>query len=757
MRIEILGGGPAGLYFAVLAKKAFPDAAIRVRERNRPDDTFGWGVVFSDETLSNFAEADPESFAEIRKSFATWTDIETFVGGVCVRSTGHGFCGLSRKRLLQIFHERCRQLGVELEFQREVRDLDELAGADLVVAADGIQSVVRERHADRFRPSIEWRSNRFCWLGTTKPLAAFTFVFRESEHGLFQVHAYPFEKDLSTFIVECHADTWKRAGLDRASEAETVAYCEKLFADHLEGHRLLVNRSIWRAFPTIRCERWSHGNRVLLGDAAHTAHFSIGSGTKLAMEDSIALVEAFRGAGTEDVSRALEIYESARRLDVLKTQRAAQTSLEWFENSRRYLRQHPLQFTFNLMTRSKRITYDNLAKRDPELVAKVRDWWWDDQGLPRASDGSAPPPLFAPFRLRELRLENRIVVSPMCQYSALAGAPTEWHLVHLGSRAVGGAGLVIAEMTNVSAEGRISLGCTGIYDDGHVAAWKRIVDFVHANSRSKIGLQLGHAGRKGSCNLPWEGDDPLRDGSAWRTLAPTAAPFDEGWPAPKEMDRADMSRVVGEYVSATGRALRAGFDLLEVHMAHGYLLSSFISPKSNARRDAYGGSLENRMRFPLEVFDAVRAAWPADRPITVRISATDWLDDCGGLTAADSVEVARMLQAHGCDAVDVSSAGNTPESKPEYGRMYQVPFAERIRHEVGIPVMAVGGIQGADHCNTILAAGRADLCVLARPHLVDPYIALGASVAYGYADMPWPRQYLPAKPKGPRSADPAGA
>lgn len=751
MRIEILGGGPAGLYFAVLAKKAFPDAAIRVLERNRPDDTFGWGVVFSDETLSNFAEADPESFAEIQRSFATWSDIETHFRDTSVLSTGHGFCGLSRKRLLQIFHARCQELGVEIEFEREVRDLSDLAGADLVVAADGIQSIVREKYADHFRPSIDWRSNRFCWLGTTKPLSAFTFIFRESEHGLFQVHAYPFEEHLSTFIVECHEDTWKRAGLDGASEAETVSYCERLFADHLAGHRLLVNRSTWRAFPTIRCERWRHGNMVLVGDAAHTAHFSIGSGTKLAMEDSIALVDSFRLVGAGDVPRALQTYEESRRLEVLKTQRAAQTSLEWFENSRRYLRQHPLQFTFNLMTRSKRITYDNLAKRDPELVRSVTKWWWDEQLLPRAPDGSAPPPMFAPFRLRGLELENRVVVSPMCQYSAVDGAPTEWHLVHLGSRAVGGAGLVIAEMTNVSAEGRISYGCTGIYDEAHVAPWKRVVDFVHAHSRSKIGLQLGHAGRKGSCNLPWEGDDPLRDGRAWRTIGPTAAPFDEGWPAPKEMDRADMDRVVAEYVAATKRALRAGFDLLELHMAHGYLLSSFISPKSNLRRDGHGGSLENRMRFPLEVFDSVRAAWPKEKPITARISATDWLDDHGGLTAADSVVVSRLLKEHGCDAIDVSSAGNTPESQPEYGRMYQVPFAERIRHEVGIPVMAVGGIQGPDHCNTILAAGRADLCVMARPHLMNPYITLGAAATYGYADMPWPKPYLAVRP-APRTS-----
>jgi anthraniloyl-CoA monooxygenase len=753
MRIEILGGGPAGLYFAILMKKAFPEVVIRLRERNRADDTFGWGVVFSDETLSNFETADPGSFAEIRKSFAYWTDIETFAGDACIRSTGHGFCGLSRKRLLQIFHARCRELGVELEFEREVRGLDDAAGADLVLAADGINSLVRDRNAEWFRPSIDWRKCRFCWLGTTKPLTAFTFVFRENEHGLFQVHAYPFEANLSTFIVECHEDTWRRAGLDRATEAETVAYCEKLFADHLDGHRLLVNRSIWRRFPTIRCERWVHGNVVLVGDAAHTAHFSIGSGTKLAMEDSIALVDAFRRTGTKDVPRALAAYEEARRLDVSKTQRAAQTSLEWFENSRRYAQQHPLQFTFNLMTRSKRITYENLGKRDPELVRRVSDWWWQDQGLPLAKGAAAPPPMFAPFRLRGLHIGNRVVVSPMCQYSAVEGAPTEWHLVHLGSRAIGGAGLVIAEMTNVSPEGRITHACTGMYAEPHVAAWKRIVDFVHAHSSARIGLQLGHSGRKGSCNLPWEGDDPLCDGRAWTTIGPSADPFDEGWPAPRAMDRAEMDGVVAQYVQAAEKAERAGFDLLELHMAHGYLLSSFLSPKSNSRRDRYGGSLENRLRFPLEVFDAVRAMWPEAKPITVRISATDWLDDQGGLTAEDSVVIARALKVHGADAIDVSSAGNTPESKPEYGRMYQVPFAEKIRHEAGIPVMAVGGIQGADHCNTILAAGRADLCVLARPHLSDPYLTLRAAQRYGHAELPWPDPYLAVRP-APRSSEP---
>ncbi len=747
MRIACLGGGPAGLYFAILMKKQLPSAEITVYERNQADDTFGWGVVFSDETLGKFEEADPESFALIRQSFAYWSDIETYFGDTCVRSTGHGFCGLARKRLLQIFHARCRELGVALKFQTELTDDAQLAGFDLILAADGINSIVRKKHAQHFQPSFDWRTARFCWLGTTKPLRAFTFIFRENEHGLFQIHAYPFEDQLSTFIVETHEDTWKRAGLDQASEAQTIAYCEKLFADHLDGHRLLANRSIWRAFPTIRCERWHHENIVLVGDAVHTAHFSIGSGTKLAMEDSIALAAEFAARGTRDVPAVLAAYEAARKLDVLKTQRAAQTSLEWFENSRRYLKQHPLAFTFNLMTRSKRITYDNLRKRDPELVRRVTEQYGAEHGVRRSADGTMPPPMFAPLKLRELTLENRIVVSPMCQYSAHDGVPNDWHLVHLGSRAVGGAGLVIAEMTNVSAQGRISLGCTGIWNEEQSHAWKRVVDFVHASSRSKIGLQLGHAGRKASCNLPWEGDDPLRDSRAWTAIGPSAEPFDRGWPAPREMDRADMQRVLEEYVRATSLADAAGFDLVELHMAHGYLLSSFLSPLSNRRTDAYGGTLERRMRFPLEVFDAVRARWPARKPLFVRISATDWLDDQGGQTASESVELARQLKRHGCDLLDVSTAGNSPRSKPDYGRMYQVPFAERIRYEAEIPVMAVGAIQGADHANTVLAAGRADLCALARPHLFDPYLTLHAAAAYGHHELSWPKPYLAVQPK----------
>ncbi|MEE8467602.1 MAG: FAD-dependent monooxygenase, partial [Planctomycetota bacterium] len=579
-------------------------------------------------------------------------------------------------------------------------------------------------------------------------LSAFTFIFRTNQHGLFQVHAYPFQRGdetLSTWIVECHEDTWKRAGLEGATEEQTAAYCQELFADHLQGHPLLTNRSTWRTFPTVRCERWSYRNIVLMGDAVHTAHFSIGSGTKLAMESALSLVEAFRTHGTHDVPAALQAYGEDRRIDVIKLQKAAQTSLEWFENSARYVGQHPLQFSFNLLTRSKRITYDNLALRDPKLVERVTQWWAEDQGAPKTSTGRAPRPMFVPFRMRELQLANRVVVSPMCQYSARDGTVGDWHLMHLGARAVGGAGLLMAEMTNVSVEGRITHGCAGIYDDAHIAAWKRVVDFVHDHSGAAIGLQLGHAGRKASCHLPWEGDDPLTDGTAWEAIGPSADAFDEGWPVPRMADREEMERLIACYVEAAGRALTAGFDLIELHMAHGYLLSSFLSPAANHRTDEYGGELNGRMRFPLEVFEAVRAAWPAEKPLAVRISATDWLDE-GGVTAAESVELARALQARGCDLIDVSTAGNTPRSEPLYGRMYQVPFAERIRCEVGIPVMAVGAIQGWDHVNTILAAGRADLCALARPHLLDPHLTLRAAVAYEHVDQEWPRQYLAVKP-----------
>ena len=749
MRIVGIGGGPASLYFAILMKRRFPAIEIEIIERNRADDTFGFGVVFSDETLGNFADADPQTYEAITNEFRYWQNIETFYGGEKTVSTGHGFAAMSRKRLLLILQERCRELDVRLEFEREVSDLGEVGDADLILGADGVNSFVRSRLQDRFRPSIDWRRCRFTWLGTDKPLDAFTFIFEPTDHGLFQVHAYPFDDRMGTWIVECHDEVWRRAGLESASEEETVRFCEEVFAGYLDGAKLYPNRSIWRQFPTVRCETWIADNVLLIGDAAHTAHFSIGSGTKLAMEDAMILADVFSERGTGDVAAALTEYEERRWVDVLKFQKAAHTSLEWFENSARYVDQPPPQFTFNLMTRSKRITYDNLKERDPELVAAVDRWFASANGLGAADP---PPPIFTPLRLRELELVNRIVVSPMCQYSAVDGRPGDWHLVHLGSRAIGGAGLIITEMTDVSADGRITYGCTGMYDDAHVDAWRRIVDFVHAGSDAKIGIQLAHAGRKGSVHHPWEGEDvPLTaDEGAWQTIAPSAVPFYPDWPAPRAMERADMERVRDDFVAAVERAERAGFDLVELHMAHGYLLSSFISPLANQRDDEYGGTLENRMRFPLEVLSAVRQVWPSDKPLAVRISASDWMADGSGVTPVESVEVARMLAVAGCDLIDVSSGGNVPDSDIEYGRMYQVPFADRIRHAVDVPVAAVGALLGADHANTVLAAGRADLAVMARPHLRDAYLTLHAAERYGHWQQRWPGQYLPGKPRPPR-------
>jgi anthraniloyl-CoA monooxygenase len=758
LKIVSVGGGPAGLYFSILMKRLDPRHEITVFERNRPDDTFGWGVVFSDETLSNFAEADPESHAAILERFAYWTDIEILLPGERLRSTGHGFCGISRRVFLNILQERCRALGVRLVYEREVADLAALADADLVLAADGANSRVRESLAESFRPSVQMGRCRFSWLGADVRLGAFTFIFKENEHGLFQVHAYPFDADTSTFIVECREETWQRAGLDRADEAGTLAYVEELFRPELAGHRLLSNRSIWRAFPTIRNERWHHGNVVLIGDAAHTAHFSIGSGTKLAMEDAMELAACFREHG--EVACALRAYEDRRAPVVGRLQSAARVSREWFETSALRLRLPPLQFAFSLLTRSKRITYDNLAQRDPELVRRVGALFAERNPhreatvpLPEAAAElldalppapAAAPPLFQPFRLRELTLPNRVVVSPMCQYSCDDGTPTDWHLVHLGSRAVGGAGLVFAEATHVAPEARISPGCAGMYKPEHVPAWRRVVEFVHRHTRARIGLQLAHAGRKGSCSLPWEGDLPLEQGG-WEVLAPSPLAYAPGWPVPRAMERADMERVCGQFARAAQMAEAAGFDMLELHMAHGYLLGTFISPLTNRRDDAYGGPIENRMRFPLEVLRAVRAVWPAHKPVSVRISGTDWRE--GGIESADRVALSRMLAAHGCDVIAVSGGQTVSDQQPVYGRMYQVPFSEEIRLEAEVATMTVGNVQDADQCNTILAAGRADLCVMARAHLADPYLTLRAAAAYGYDAQYWPPQYWPARPR----------
>ena len=749
MRIVSIGGGPAGLYFALLMKKADPGHDVTVVERNRADDTFGFGVVFSDATLDTFIEADRPTGEAITRAFAHWDDIDIHYQGQVLTSTGHGFSGMSRQALLDILQRRCAELGVALRFQTDVTDLTPYRDADLVLAADGVNSLVRSEYAEHFQPHVDWRPNRFVWLGTTFPFRAFTFIFKESPHGLWRVHAYRYDARHSTFIVETTETTWRRAGLDQASEDDTVVFAERLFARELEGHRLLKNRSLWRSFPTVKNAHWHWNNVVLIGDAAHTAHFSIGSGTKLAMEDAIALAGALHRH--RDVAGALDAYEEERRPQVESIQRAAQVSLEWFEQTERYHgRLEPLQFAFSLLTRSLRVTHDNLKVRDAKFVETVDRWFAAkaaDQSKVSVAAQPVPPPMFIPLRLRELVLANRVVVSPMCQYSADDGTPNDWHLVNLGSRAVGGAGLVIAEMTDVSREGRISPGCTGMYKPEHVTAWKRVVDFVHAHSPARIALQLAHAGRKGSTRRLWEGiDEPLAEGN-WPLISASAIPYFPHSQIPKAMDRADMERVQADFVKAASMAEAAGFDMLELHMAHGYLLASFVSPLTNTRTDAYGGTLDNRLCYPLAVFDAVRAVWPAARPISVKISATDWAD--GGVTPEESVEFARRLKAHGCDLVTVSTGQTVAHQHPAYGRLYQTPFSDRIRHEAGIATMTVGAVASYADVNSILAAGRADLCALARGHLYDPYWTRHAAWEQGF-EVAWPDQYVSVKGFTPR-------
>ena len=741
MRVACIGGGPAGLYLGILLARSKAGHEVDVFERNAPDDTFGFGVVFSDQTLDRLQSADPESYRAITESFAHWDDIDiTTQKGEVFTSKGHGFSGMSRKKLLEILTARALELGVRVHHHHEITDFDEVRrNYDLVMAADGVNSAVRQRYAAELQPEVSARPNRFVWLGSTFPFEAFTFWFKEDQHGLWRVHAYRYDDQHSTFILECTEATWRAAGMDRATEAETIAFAEKLFAEELRGHPLIGNRSIWRAFPVIRLGRWAFDNLVVLGDACHTAHYSIGSGTKLAMEDAISLYEHLVRA--PDVRSALTAYQAERKPVVDSTQRSAQVSLEWFEETERYWRTlEPLQFAFSLLTRSLRVTHSNLRLRDPVFVDKV-DRDYADRAFAAASrpaPTSAPPPMFTPLKLRELTLENRVVVSPMCQYSAEDGTIDDWHLVHLGSRAIGGAGLVITEMTDVSPTGRITPGCAGLYAAAHVPAWKRVVDFVHHNSWAKLGVQLAHAGRKGSTKRLWEGMDQPLDHDNWPLIAPSPLPYKAGSQVPREMTRADMDVVVHDFVRATTMADEAGFDLVEVHMAHGYLLATFLSPLTNRRLDEYGGSLEGRLRFPLEVLRAVRRAWPAHKPISVRLSAHDWAP--GGTTPDDAVHIAKAVAAAGADIVDVSSGQTVSDEKPVYGRLFQTPFADRVRLEAGVRTMTVGNISSYADVNSILAAGRADLCVLARAHLYDPYWTRHAAQAQNVR-LPWPPQY----------------
>jgi anthraniloyl-CoA monooxygenase len=739
VKIVAVGGGPAGLYAAILLKKADPRHDILVLERNRFDDTFGFGVVFSEATQENLQQADAATFDAMAVRSARWDDIDIHYNGTLLRSTGHGFSGLSRRAMLDVLADRARDLGVQIEIGVDVQDPTPYLGADLVLAADGANSALRDRFTHAFGPSIDWRPNRFVWLGTTRPFPAFTFYFKTDAHGLWRVHAYQYERGHSTFIVEAREETWRAACMDKATEDETIRFCEELFAEELEGHRLERNRSIWRSFGTVKNAHWHHQNIVLLGDAAHTAHFSVGSGTKLAMEDAIVLTRAL--GQHRDLGDALQAYEAERRPVVESLQRAAQVSLEFFENTERYMQLEPVQFAFNLLTRSLRITHDNLRVRDPRFVAEVDRWFATTAARAARVDAlpdGPPPPLFTPFRLRELLLENRVIVSPMCQYSAEDGTPNDWHVVHLGARAIGGAGLVFTEMTDVTREGRITPGCTGMYKAEHVQAWKRIVDFVHQSSRAKIGLQLGHAGRKAATKKLWEGDNEPLETGAWPIMAASPIPYFPHSQVPRQMTRADMTGVRDAFARAARMGNDAGFDMLELHFAHGYLLAGFISPLTNQRTDEYGGSLERRMRFPLEVFDAVRTAWPAAKPISVRISAVDWAP--GGLDSAEAVQIARLFKEHHCDVIDVSAGQTVPDQAPVYGRLFQTPFADRVRYEAEIHVMTVGNISSYTDVNTILAAGRADLCVLARAHLWDPYWTRHAAHALGWT-VDWPDQY----------------
>ena len=756
-KILVIGGGPAGLYFAISTKLREPHAEITVIERNKADDTFGWGVVLSDETLNNLTQNDPVSAADIRTHFAYWDDIALHHKGQKMISSGHGFCGIGRKRLLSILQGRASNLGIDLQFGSDVAAASNyMAKYDVVVAADGLNSRTRTEFSDSFKPDTDLLACQFVWLGTEQKFDdAFTFIFEQTDKGWIWAHAYQFDDQTATFIVECSQSTYDAYGFADLNQQQSIAICEEIFAAHLGGHSLMTNAnhirgSAWIQFPRVLCETWYHQNVVLLGDASATAHFSIGSGTKLALESAISLAENITEDQPLDV--AFNSYQEARKLEVLRLQSAARNSVEWFEDVERYLDLDPMQLNYSLLTRSQRISHENLRERDPNWLGAAEQWFQQQAGLGQNAPVRAP--MFAPYQLRDMHLENRIVVSPMAQYKAVDGCPTDWHFVHYSERAKGGAGLVYAEMTCISAEGRITPGCPGLYAPEHEAAWRRLTDFVHAETPAKICCQIGHAGRKGSTQLGWEEmDAPLNEGN-WPLVSASPIAWSKDNAVPQEITRAQMDTVRDQFVASAHMADRAGFDMIELHAAHGYLISSFISPCSNTRSDAYGGSLANRLRFPLEVFSAMRAVWPAHKPMSVRISATDWVED-GGVTPQEAVEIAQTFTAAGADIIDVSAGQTSTKANPIYGRMFQTPFSDRIRNDAGIKTMAVGNIYEADHVNSILMAGRADLVCLARPHLADPYWTLHTAAQIGDRQASWPLPYGPGKDQLWRLADKA--
>lgn len=765
MKIVSIGGGAAGLYFGILMKKQDPSHEITVIERNRPYDTFGWGVVFSDSTLGNFVRADEPTARKILGSFNHWDVIDVRINGKNFISGGHGFCGIGRKRLLNILQERAEELGVKLIFETDIKDDQQIAkeyNADIVIAADGLNSFIREKYKETFKPDIDVRKCRFVWLGTKKMFKDFTFIFKKTEFGWFQAHVYQFDGDTSTFIVETPEDVWLKAGIDKMEQEEAIAFLEKLFAEDLEGAKLMSNASHlrgsanWIKFPRVICENWVQWNDIdgkkvpviLMGDAAHTAHFSIGSGTKLAMEDAIDLARSFANIDKSGIDAVLDSYQANRSVEVIKIQNAARNAMEWFEEVERYTHLPEEQFNFSLLTRSQRISHENLRVRDAKYISEFDKWYtakaFADAGVPAPAPDAEVPPMFTPLKVRDVVLKNRVVVSPMAQYSAVDGLPADYHLVHLGARAMGGAAMVFTEMTCVSADARITPGCPGLYKPEHTEGWKRIVDFVHQNTDAKIAVQIGHAGAKGATKLAWDGIDKPVDSDGWPLISASPNQYLKGVSqTSREMTSEDMDRVKADFVRSTQEAKKAGFDWLELHAAHGYLLSSFISPITNKRTDEYGGSLENRMRYPLEVFKAIREVWPKGKPISVRISASDWIE--GGITPDDAVEIARAFKDAGADMIDCSSGQVTKDEKPVYGRMFQTPFSDQIRNEVGIKTIAVGAIFEADNINTIIAAGRADLCAVARMHLVNPAWTLLEAAKIGYKDVKWPKQYVSAK------------